>query len=209
MRGLILKDLYLIKKYCKSYLTFALLFIALSLMNGENMIFALYPSVVCGMVTVSLMSLDEKSRWLSYSASLPYTKGQIVSEKYLLGLVIQLSVLVLTGIAQTVRMNRSGTLDTESLFVLMALVAATALLTSAVNLPLVFRFGCERARILFYVLIGVICALGVVIPMLLNGEIKLNIEPVTAAVTAIVIAVLGYALSWVLSVKLYKNREIV
>lgn len=209
MRGLILKDLYLIKKYCKSYLTFALLFIALSLMNGENMVFALYPSVVCGMVTVSLMSLDEKSRWLSYSASLPYTKGQIVSGKYLLGLVIQLSVLVLTGIAQTVRMNRSGTLDAESLFVLMALVAATALLTSAVNLPLVFRFGCERARILFYVLIGVICALGVVIPMFISGEINLRIEPVTAATAAISIAVIGYALSWVLSVKLYKNREIV
>lgn len=208
MKGLILKDLYLVKKYCKSYLILTLLFIALSSMNGENMIFALYPSAVCGMVTVSLMSLDEKCRWLSYSASLPYSKGQIVSEKYLLGLVIQLLVLVLTGIAQAVRMNREGNLEAKSLFVLMAVLTATALLTSAVNLLLVFRFGCERARILFYVLIGVICALGVVLPMFLNGEITLHIEPMTAAVIAVAVTVIGYTLSWILSVQIYKRREI-
>lgn len=208
MRGIILKDLYLMNKYCRSYLFLTLLFIALSVVSGENLVFAIYPSVVCGFVTVTLLSLDEKSRWLSYSASLPYTKGQIVSEKYLLGLVLQIAVLALTGIAQAVRMDRSGTLEAEPLFVLMALLTAVALMTSAVNLPLVFRFGCERARILFYVLIGIICALGVVIPMFLNGEIMFRIDPVTVSAVAILIAAIGYVLSWILSVQIYKRREI-
>jgi len=58
------------------------------------------------------------------------------------------------------------------------------------------------------VLIGVICALGTVIPMFLNGEITLHIEPMTAAVIAVAVTVIGYTLSWILSVQIYKRREI-
>ena len=208
MRGLLLKDLYLFKKYCRSYLLLPAVFIALSLYSGETMIFAVYPAVTCGMATVSLLSLDELSGWLTYSASLPYSKGQIVSAKYLFGLIFQLSVVVLTGAAQAVKMNNSELFDGEGLFLLMSVVTATALLTSAVNLPLVFRFGCEKARILFYVLIGVICAVGTVMPKLLNGGLTFGVPPVSVALTVSAVTAAGYALSWVLSVKLYKNREV-
>ena len=116
--------------------------------------------------------------------------------------------VVLTGAAQAVKMNNSELFDGEGLFLLMSVVTATALLTSAVNLPLVFRFGCEKARILFYVLIGVICAVGTVMPKLLNGGLTFGVPPVSVALTVSAVTAAGYALSWVLSVKLYKNREV-
>ena len=45
MKGLLLKDLYMVKKYCRSYLLIAILFLALSLMSDENMFFVFYPFI--------------------------------------------------------------------------------------------------------------------------------------------------------------------
>ena len=109
MKGLLLKDLYMMKKYCKSYLLITVVFIAVSFASSENLFFTFYPCLLCGMIPVNLLGYDERSRWLQYSETMPYTKGQIVSGKYLIGLGTQIAVLLITGIAQAIRMSVSGT----------------------------------------------------------------------------------------------------
>lgn len=39
MKGLLLKDLYMVVKYCKAYLLIAVVFLAVSLMGSDNLIF--------------------------------------------------------------------------------------------------------------------------------------------------------------------------
>ena len=108
MKGLLLKDWYMMKQYCRTYPVIAVAFMALSLVDSDNLFFVFYPCLLCGMIPVTLLGYDERSGWVQYSGTMPYTKTQIVSEKYLISLFAQLTMLVATGIAQAVKMTLTG-----------------------------------------------------------------------------------------------------
>ena len=58
MKGLLLKDLYMTMKYCRTYLLIAVVFIAVSFGGGDSLIFIFYPCLFCGMIPVSLLGYD-------------------------------------------------------------------------------------------------------------------------------------------------------
>ena len=64
MKGLLLKDWYMMKKYCRAYLLIAVVFIAVSLGNEDNMFFVFYPCLLCGMIPVNLLGYDERNNRL-------------------------------------------------------------------------------------------------------------------------------------------------
>jgi len=208
MKGLLLKDLYMMKKYCKSYLIIAVVFIGVSFAGSENTFFIFYPCLLCGMIPVNLLGYDERSRWLQYSETMPYTKSQIVSGKYLIGLGTQVAMLLITGIAQAIRMRMNGTFVFGDYLVLMVLLLIMSLLASSITLPFMFKLGVEKGRMAYYIMIGIVCAGSIIASNLLIGEsfseIKMNwILPI------ICLAGIGiYALSWYLSVVFYKKREL-
>ncbi len=208
MKGLLLKDWYMMKKYCRYYLFVSIGFIILSMMSSGNMFFVFYPCLLCGMIPVNLLGYDERSRWLQYSETMPYTKRQIVSSKYLIGLGTQVAILIITGIAQAIRMSISGTFVLGEYLVLLMLLLIMSLLASSITLPFMFKLGVEKGRMAYYVMIGIVCAGSIISSNLLsNGlqsEIKLNgILPIICLVGIGI-----YALSWYLSVVFYKKREI-
>ena len=94
MKGLLLKDWYMMKKYCRYYLFVSIGFIILSMISSGNMFFVSYPCLLCGMIPVNLLGYDERSRWTEYVGTFPYTKTQIVSAKYLIGLFTQIAMLI-------------------------------------------------------------------------------------------------------------------
>ena len=116
MKGLLLKDWYMMKMYCKSYHFIAVVFVALSLVSNGNMFFVFYPCLLCGMIPVNLLGYDERSRWMQYSGTMPYTKAQIVSGKYLIGLLAQLTILLVMGVAQAVKMMIADDLSADLVF---------------------------------------------------------------------------------------------
>ena len=121
MKGLLLKDWYMMKQYCRTYPVIAVAFMALSLVDSDNLFFVFYPCLLCGMIPVILLGYDERSGWVQYSGTMPYTKIQIVSEKYLISLFAQLTMLVATGIAQAVKMTLTGGFILGDFAVLMLL----------------------------------------------------------------------------------------
>ncbi|MBE6694080.1 MAG: ABC-2 transporter permease [Ruminococcaceae bacterium] len=208
MKGLILKDLYMMKKYCKAYLLITVVFIAVSFASSENLFFVFYPCLLCGMIPVNLLAYDERSGWFQYSETMPYTKGQIVSGKYLIGLGTQMAVLLILGISQTIRMSISGTFILGEYLALMMLLLIMALVASSITLPFMFKLGVEKGRMAYYIMIGVVCAGSIISSNLLSSgfqaEIKLNgILPIIC-----IVGIGIYALSWYLSIVFYRNREI-
>ena len=144
MKGLLLKDWYMMKKYCRAYLLIAVVFIAVSLFSNDNMFFVFYPCLLCGMIPVNLLGYDERSRWMQYSGTLPYTKTQIVSGKYLIGLLSQITILVATGVAQAAKMLIAHNFELGDFAVLMLLMLIVSTLTSSICLPFVFKLGVEK-----------------------------------------------------------------
>lgn len=208
MKGLLLKDFYMMLKYCRAYLLMVVVFVAVSLVNNDSLLFAFYPCMLCGMIPVSLLSYDERSKWLQYSATMPYTRTQIVSGKYLIGLCIQVAMLIVTAIAQAVRMNLNGAFSVEEYLSFMLLLAAMSLLTSSITLPFMFKLGVEKGMMAYYVMIGVVCGGSVVASGLLEESMAQEIS-LNAVLPLLCLVGIGvFALSWYLSIVFFRKREI-
>lgn len=208
MKGLLLKDWYMMKKYCRHHLLVGIGFAALSLLSSGNMFFAFYSCLLYGMIPINLIGYDERSHWIEYSGTLPYTKTQIVSAKYLIGLFVQIAMLIVVCAVQGVKMSINGNFALNSFIILMLLILTATIFTSSIALPLIFKLGVEKGRMAQYMMLGVACAGSIAAHGIANttsqSEIQLNgILPILCLI------VIGlYALSWYLSVLFYKKREI-
>ena len=209
MKGLLLKDFFVMLYRCKGYLFVTAATLFSSFLDDDpisSLIF--FPCLVCGMIPISLLGYDERSGFLQYSAALPYSRKDIVSAKYLLSLFLTFTVLVLTVIVQVLRMwLRVGFVP--GWFkqpILSAFLAST--LTPAITLPFIFRYGIERGRIAYYVMIGFVCIGTMLVSGFVNGDILLRLSS-GAVLAALAVAGGGiYALSWHLSVVFFRNREL-
>ena len=207
MKGLLLKDWYMMKKYCRYYLFVSIGFIILSMISSGNMFFVFYPCLLCGMIPVNLLGYDERSRWTEYVGTLPYTKTQIVSAKYLIGLFTQIAMLIVICAAQGVKMGIEGTFVMKEFSVLMMLLLVMASVASSLTLPFIFKYGVEKGRGAYYVMIGVVCAGSIIATTIfkegLQNEIQLNAVLPIACIVGVAI----YVVSWCLSIMFYKKRE--
>ena len=208
MKGLLLKDFYMAIKYCRAYLLIAAVFTVVSFFDRSNLFFVFYPCMLCGIIPVNLLAYDERSRWISYSETMPYTKAQIVSGKYLIGLLAQGAMLLITGISQAVQMGLEGGFVLKEYLVMMLIILILSLLSSSISLPFIFKLGVEKGRMAYYIMIGVICGGSLVLSNVLTkvGENPIEMNGILLILLAIGIGI--YALSWYLSVIFFQKREI-
>ncbi len=205
MIGLLRKDLYMAAAYCRTYLLILVAFLGVGLVNGENSFFLIYPMIIGMMLPVSILAYDERFKWHLACDTLPCTRAQAVSAKYILTLLLVLLVFLLTMLVQGIRLYRLG--NPEPLRDLPGLLLPIGLVGPAVLMPVIFRLGVEKGRLFYYLLVGVICAAAV---FLSSGESPIN--PMAAAKLPGAVTVIGslvlFALSWGLSILLYQKREL-
>lgn len=207
MKGLLLKDFYTVIKYCRAFILIILVFLIVSCFGNDSIVFIIYPLIFAGMIPVTLFSYDEREKWNITCETLPCTRAQYVSGKFLIGLSFEIAALILSAIAQAVRLSRTGVFNISEYFSLIGIMFVFGIIAPALVLPLFFHFGAEKGRIANFIVLGCLCA-GTTALMGLNN-IKLDmtafvlIAPILCA-TAIVL----FVLSWVLSVRLYNKREL-
>lgn len=210
MKGLLMKDFYLIQKYCRMYLLIAVIF-AVGYTVGDNIFMLFYPMVLGSIMPVTLISYDEKSKWQVYAETFPYTRKEIVTAKYLITLFYLTVIILLSAVSQAVHMLRAaeGFSVSSCLSVILSLLAV-GLIVPGITLPAVFKLGTEKGRMAYYGMVVVACgafgALGVMTDMNV-AEIVLGLRewmvPVLSAAGIVV-----FAGSWMLSVKFYQEREL-
>ena len=210
MKGLLLKDFYMMVKYCRTYLLIGAVFIAVSFagQDSQNMFFVFYPCLLCGMIPVNLLAYDERSRWTEYSGTLPYTRAQLVSAKYLLGVLVQGAMLIAVGIAQGVRMHLAGNFHWGEYGLIMASIFAMAAITSSISLPFMFRWGVEKGRIAYYCMIGFVCAAGYLGSVFFTGSTRLAVSQGALMAILTLTGIAVYAASWLAAIALYRKREV-
>ena len=136
--------------------------------------------------------------------AMPLSRATVVSEKYLLTLLSVLAVFLLTLLAQGLRL--SGTGDLTPLRQLPALLLPLGLLGPALLLPVVFWLGVEKGRILYFVLVGLVCAVGVFFTA--GTDVATATARELPGLVVVPASVLVFALSWGLSIVLYRRREL-
>ena len=63
MKGLLLKDLYMMRKYCWMMLAVIVLFTAVSFVDKANMFFQFYPIVIISVLPVTSCFLEYGKTW--------------------------------------------------------------------------------------------------------------------------------------------------
>ena len=100
------------------------------------------------------MGYDERSGWMQFSETMPYTRIQLVSGKYLIGLFVQITVLIIMGSAQGIKMMITGEFAFRDYITLILLLVIVSMITSSITLPFIFKLGVEKGRTAYYVMIG-------------------------------------------------------
>lgn len=200
MKALLLKEFYVASKTCRSFLLVIAVFFALSFFGRNSQFFFLYPLTMVGMIPVTLLSYDERDGWDKYSLTLPCTRAQLVSAKYLIGLIFGGVVFLLVELLLLIGLSMGGNFDFLSMSSALLLMG---LLGPSILMPFVFKFGSEKGRIAYYFVLALLFAviaflIGMGFYEYLNGFSWLVIGA----------AVLLYLGSWRLSIHFYEKREL-
>lgn len=206
MKGLLLKDFYMTAKYCRSFLLIVVVFLAVSFFGKDNIFFILYPVLISSMIPVTLISYDEHDKWNVYSLTLPYTRGQLVSAKYLTGLIFGAAAYAVSLAATIVRMQLNGYVSLDSFLGMAVILLALGMLAPTLLLPLVFKLGANKGRIAFYIMIGLMTAAGAFAAGI-GLQFSLPAGGIWLLAGIVLMILLLYALSWRLSIVFYRKRE--
>lgn len=215
MKGLILKDLIMLKKQWISYLFMVGGFAVASI---GNISFGLIMTVIMSIVPINMMSLDEMSRWQQYAVVLPYGRKNIVSSKYIFYVMNTLfSMAILTIIYIISSIVKPETEISLPIILIGGLIAGN--IYPLIMLPLVFKFNSSTGRTILIIISmifgGIIGGLTSALAFQeIDGETNINEtlinifnSPFLPVVIIAVIAVL-YLISWAISVKIYEKRDL-
>ena len=205
MKALIKKDIFTVLKSMKVFLVIIILFSIIPSFSASSFA-VVYAVVYASMLPLTALAYDERSKWDTLAATMPYSPWQIVGSKYALGYLGLAGSILLTLAAQAAtRLLGVAFEAVSSESVLYA--ACTGLMMTALSLPAAFRLGVEKGRLMLTALI-LVCILAVV---LLSDRLTQVFSADTSAVSLRIAALIFFAAinaaSIALSAKLYEKRR--
>lgn len=204
MKGLLLKDFYTIFKQAKIFL---ILILAFSVMPGYNM--GAFAIMYASFLPITALAYDERSKWDTLAAMMPYSHRQLFMSKYVLGYCTVAAAALLVFITQTLlAAMRHQALATED-WMALVMVMCIAVIMQAILLPVMFKVGVEKGRLAFFVLMGGIVLAGT----LLGSRLESTLESATALrLSTVLLVLLALAmvinvLSMAVSARIYRIKE--
>ena len=216
MKGLIIKDLCVLKNQMKTLLLVLAFFIIFSIINEDaTFILFLVPFYMI-MILITTFNYDEFNKWDSYCNSLPLSRKEIVKSKYILFNATSLIALILGILASFIIPSFIENTTFESLFASIIGVAFGICLVISLLIPFYYKFGSSKGRIMLFLcmvilalLIGAITSLDIFnnkeLMNIINSLNNLNLGMFTLLL--IILTVIIMSISYYISVRIYKNKE--
>lgn len=216
MTGLILKDFLILRKTLRSYLMILVIYAAVAFSGFWQASFVSgFMMVMVSVLPMNVFAYDKQAKWDVYGLALPVGRTKTVASRYLVVLILTAMAGALT-IALGAAMSLSGRMEEPlgQYLLTCAIFVVFATVINAMMLPLLYKFGSERARMMLFGIMGVIALLAVVFLMPLGGlewlqslgEPTLEQIAVLPAV-AVVSGVVLLALSFLLSRRFYGTKD--
>lgn len=200
MKGLLLKDFYIIKSILA---ILAVVFIVI----GACMSYLVNPwvltvlaTVMLGMNATSTINVDKSSGWLKTVVTTPVSRQSYISSKYMMYLLLSIVGLVF-GVVFGVIANLviGGSTEMVGLFVSISLTLA--LLSGSVTLPFYFMLDESKS------VIGTILSYPISAGIFISSILLLGKTTSTLIIT-VLISLCLFAVSWYLSTKILTQKDI-
>ena len=201
MKGLLLKDFYVLKKELRAFLFIVVFFTAFSFLGDNNSFFMFYGLIMLPIVNISLISYDERSHWDSFLETTPISRSTAVTEKYLLTLLLLLLWSPVVLAAYLVQAANLG-----SPMQAICICAYMALFFPAIIYPFIFALGSEKGRFAYFIFI--FAAMAIVAAGVSLMDQGAFVIPDELSLILLLPPIAAYLISWRISIALYKKRSL-
>ena len=231
MKGLLLKDAYIMWKNAKSTLLICAVFLVSGFFSGDVSFYTVFPCLILGMMPITLLAYDENDRWFAYAAALPLSRAAVVKARYLIGLLLGVLVAALCTCATVLTVPTAGNVEmAEGAFLAyeptakealasapmltLGLLLAAALLPTALLLPFAYKWSVAKARMAYLILtFGIVGAVSALVmnagPASVGTSFSsFDFDPFGAGILLILVTLGLYALSCGVSIALYRRCEL-
>lgn len=210
MIGLLLKDLFNLRKYVKQISLSVVIFglFAINLKNPAYLIGMI--AMMSAMMVITSMSYDEYAKWDKYALTMPIVKKDIVLSKYILLVVTTLMGTVASGLIALIMSMVMKLQSFKEILLTSGIVSLIMLLLFGILIPILFKYGVEKARIIMFAVFGIPALALVGFAKIMQ---KLNIpKPSMEQVKMLgyafpVIVLIVIFLSYNISVSIYNKKE--
>ncbi len=210
MWGLIRKDLYSLSSSVKSIVLLMIVFGVIFIPQSGGFAFISVTVFIMASLVISTISLDNAVMWDKYALTLPLSRQDIVKSKYVLLLLLSIIGVVIglaaCAIYETV-VNENSLAEMLQMGLLMATMAVAIF---SIVLPIIYKYGVEKARMLM-----VLCIfLPVVVVLSLvyfaeNSSVDLAfLDGPLLTVLAMLIAAAAFIVSYFISVRIYSRQDL-
>ena len=202
MKGIVVKDLLTLKSSMKTVVLIVVLFGVMGAKSGSAYM-STFASVYAAILPMTCMAFDERSRFNRYAVIMPVNLRDIVLSKYVVGLILAVAATV---VATAMTVFAGGSIGET-----VAASIAIPMVYHSILLPLMFKFGVEKSRI--------IVLAGVVVPAVgisfleesgrLNGVINAldSVQVSSALAYGAMVLIVIYTASVLISLAVCRNKE--
>ncbi len=208
MTGLIYKDFLALKGHLSTYVVFFVIYGGLCIAGVFS------PSVLAGMVVLisiitpmTTVTSDDISRWNRFAVASPACRRGVVAGKYLFTLLMVLLSAVLVAVLLVVLALAGGLGDGSLAEYLLATLACggIALLLNGVTLPLLLKFGAEKARMVSMALFLVVFGGTALAGLAVDSGFAFPVAAIPGLLA--ILSVGGFVLSYFIAQAVYAKKE--
>lgn len=196
MKGLLCKDACTLVRQVGTMLALVVLFGCVQ--RGSMTAVAIF---YASLLPMTALAYDERCKWDTMAAGMPYSDLALVGSKYVLGAVCVAGAMVVSLLAQLA----FGSFCAEDAATTLV-IALLAFGLNVIELPVMFRFGVEKGRLVFLLLTcGGVSAILVGQEQFLAALDRIENPAALLLVVAGAVAALT-AVSLPLAVRMYRSR---
>lgn len=211
LRGLLLKDLLILKKGLLIGGTILVFYSILGIYGEEASSFSAYFLLFFSLISISSYAYDEQARWVPYALTTTINRTKLVQSKYLLAFfMIGLGFLCSFLLSLPYQIVQSNTFVLTISPITWSFLYVS-ILFNLILLPILFKLGSENSRIIIFAL----CALPTILLVILDKynflpdmnqatiESIIRYLPYIGVISILILGLLSYSIS----LKIVKKKD--
>ena len=216
MKGLILKDLLILKNQMRNVLIVIIGFVILSIIMKNYFYIAFVIPFYIVMLMISTFSYDDLNNSNTYIVALPFSRKEIVKARYLLCLMSIIASFLIGLLISLIIPLLNEEMEFASTFASTSASIMGVILVISLLIPFFYKFGVQKGRVmLFIAIMSISLLIGIIISLFENSKLNIalffnqleQINWIILILIAIAIILFILYISYLISYKIYKNKE--
>ena len=215
MKGLIIKDILNLRNYMKQLILVFIFFVAYGIFLKNGVFVGSMITLMLSMQVITTMSYDEYAKWDKYALTMNINRKDIVLSKYVF-FIMSIIIGIVVGIISSSLINiiSDSNVTIDEILVTSIMVPCIFAILFCIIIPIVFKIGVEKARVVMMAIFFTPTILGFIIfkmaekaniPM--PDEATLDMIFKFGLIGLIVLTVVFIFISYKISLSIYNKKE--